>query len=193
MVDVADVTGAAMIGPTNLRLRHASGSEVVPPIVDRQVVRRAWRIVGPVETMLKQGKITKRCWRAWDVFETDWNAAMIQPALIARYGERAGAGGTPPSQMTFYAMDKAETRDERRSASVGRVERALDAVRVPQLKTVLLALASTDSGLEEIGRAVSRYADRGKAITAAVMSIEYALELLAQHYETIYGQSQIAP
>lgn len=193
MSDAADVTVNAALGPTQERLRRASGNEIVAPVVDKQVMRRAWRIQSPVETMLKQGKITHRCYRAWDQFETDWNNAMLQPTIIARYGDRAGSGGTPPSQLTAMAIECAERRDEKRSAAVRKVERALEAVRVKPIQSTLIALVSSDHGLEDIGRSISRYADRGKAVAAAVISIEYGLELLAQHYETLYGQSQISP
>jgi len=184
---------AVMFGPTVQRLRHVQGNDVVMPTVSRQEVRRAWRIVSPVESLRNAGKISYELWAAFDTFDTDWHKSAAQPNLIARYGERAGSGGTPLKHMTSDVIEAADDRDEYRAAAANRVRVALAAIVVPRMQRALLMAVQGEGGLEEIGRTISRYTDRGKAIAVAAMALEDALCLLRHHYQTLHAQSQPVP
>lgn len=182
-----------MVGPTMHRLLHTRGSEVQTPEFNRQMARRAWRIVPAVETMRKQGKITEGQWRAYERFDEEWNKAAAGPSVIAKYGERAGGGGTPVAHMTSDAFDAIERRDGVRRLALAKVEAALQAIGVPRLCKALALSVANECGLEQIGYSISRYTDRGKAIAVAAMALDDALWLLDQHYTRLYGQSQVAP
>ncbi len=184
---------AVMERPTSMRLRHARGLEISEPVVNQAQVRRAYRITPAVETMHKVGKISDRERSAYDRFEADWNTAGAGPSVIAKYGERAGGGGTPIAHLAASAFRPIEDRDERRSKAVESVEDALAAVCVPSLCKALVLSVGNECGLEVIGRSISAYTDRGKAIAVAGEAIRAALCLLDQHYSRLHGQSQIAP
>lgn len=177
--------------PTRERIAHARGCIVDEPSIDLKMRRSAYRIVGAVETMFRQGKISPEQWQAFDRFETDCERAAIQPKLIGGYGS-AASSGTPLAQMAAHVIEAAETREGRRSEAIYRVEGALAAVRVPRMQSALM-LAVQGEGLERIGMEVSRYRDRGKAIAVAHTALEDALCLLSHHYASLYGQAQIAP
>jgi len=189
------MTNAAqqVVGPQVHRLRHVRGNEVTEPGVSQQAERRAWRIVSAVETMHKAGKITEGMWQAYDRFETEWEAAGAGQSIIARYGERAGSGGTPVAHMTSTAFEAAQRRDARRRLAIGKVEAALCSVGVPRLCRALMLAVSNECGLEAIGRAISPLKDRSQVIAIAGAALEDALWCLEQHYSRLYGQAQVAP
>lgn len=186
-------TTAEVIGPTSSRIAHNRGNDLVAPTLSQSEDRKAYRIVTAVETMRRQGRITEGMWAAYDRFEEEWALAGAGPSIIARYGERAGSGGTPVAHMTSAAFDAIERRDSRRRLALGKVEQALLAVHLPRLVKALVLSVANECGLEAIGRSISRHKDRAQAIAVAGAALEDALWCLEQHYARLYGQSQLAP
>lgn len=184
---------AEAVGPQANRLKHVRGNEVVAPDVSMAVERRAWRIVPAVETMRKQGRITEGMWQAYDRFEREWETAGAGQSVIARYGERAGSGGTPVQHMTSAAFDAVERLESRRRLAIEKVEAALLAVKVPRLCKALVLSIVNECGLEAIGREISLKRGRSECIAIAGAALEDALWCLEQHYARLYGQAQVAP
>lgn len=179
--------------PTTERLRHGRHMHVESPQVDRQVDRRAWRLVNVIEVMHRRGKLDDRRWVAWERFERDWNRAAISSSIIAKYGERAGAGGTPVSQMTAEAMTRADMMDVRRMDAIERVSGALLATTLPRLQQAIVMVASEECNLAQIGARISRYEAPRQCEAVASAAIEDGLWLIYQYYQRLYGQSQVAP
>lgn len=179
--------------PTTERLRHGRHMHVDAPLVDQRVERRAWRLVNVVEIMHRKGKIDDRRWSAWERFERDWNRASIAPSIIAKYGERAGVGGTPVSQMTAEALSKAGAMDDWRMAAIDRVSGALLATTLPRIQRAMVMVVSEECNLEQIGRAICSLRSREQCIAVAGAAIEDGLWLIYQYYQRLYGQAQVAP
>jgi hypothetical protein len=169
------------------------GIEVQMPATDRKVSRRNWRMVNVVETMHNDGKIDDRRWSAWQRFQRDWVASERAPSVIQKYGDRFGSGGTPEWQMAADAFTMADERMKFRIDQIDRLRNALEAVSAPNLQVALVMAAACECSLEDIGRKVSWYGDRGKAIAVAASMLDTALWLLHCHYQALYGQSSKAP
>lgn len=180
-----------MVGPTSQRVRRAasSGTAFDMPVEDRRVARRAWRMVNVVETMHREGKLCSDRWAAWQRFQRAWLASEIGPSVIQKYGDRFGSGGTPDWQVMAEAFDIADARESQRVLKRDQLRNALEAVSAPGLQRALVMAVGVECSLETIGRSVSRYADRGKAIAVAASMIEVGLWLLHCHYQAIHGQS----
>lgn len=188
---MTNAAAEVMIAPTRERLRHARGSTIDEPVVDQKIARQAWRLVGVVEAMHRAGKIDDRRWAAWERFERDWNRAAIQPSIIARYGERAGAGGTPVTQMTADAMDRAALADYRRSDAIERVRDGLLSLMLPRLQQAIVIAASEQCNLEMIGARITPLKSQQQRIAVAGAAIEDGLWLLHNFYSRLYGQAQV--
>lgn len=182
-----------LVGPTVSRIAQAKGIEIEMPVVNRRVVRKAWRMVSVIETMRREGKLCDGRWEAWERFERDWRRTELGASIISKYGEQAGSGGTPLTQLREMAFERAAALDEVRFQATRRVMQALSAVGVPRMQWALLMVAGQECNLEMIGQRISRYADRGKAIAVAASAIEDGLWLLHNHYQNLYAQSQTAP
>jgi hypothetical protein len=190
---MTNAAAEVMIAPTRERLRHAQGSTIDEPVVDQKIARQAWRIVGVVEAMHRAGKLDDRRWEAWERFERDWDRAAIQPSIIARYGERAGTGRVPVSQMTADAVRGVEVNDLRRSDAIERVQDGLLSLKLPRLQQAIVMAASEQCNLEMIGARIARHKSPKVRQAIAGVAIEDGLWLLHTYYARLYGQAQVAP
>lgn len=181
------------VSPTAERLRHARHMSIETPLVDQRVARRTWRLVSVIDAMIEADKLDDTRKLAWERFSRDWNVAGIQPGVVARYGERAGLGGTPVAQMTAEALDMADAVEVRRIDAIDRVSNALLTLVLPRLQQAVVMVASEECNLEMIGARISRYRQRGQRIAVASAAIEDALWLLGAFYQRLYGQASPAP
>ena len=143
--------------------------------------------------MRKEGKLTDERFEAWERFERDWIRTELGNSIVAKYGERAGTGGTPVSQLRELAGARAWAVAELRSHAIKRVIAALNHIGVPRMQWALMMAAGQECNLEMIGARISRYTDRGKQIAVAATAIEDGLWLLHTHYQNLYAQSAVAP
>jgi hypothetical protein len=165
-----------VIAPTPERLSKAVYVE--KPAKDQKTKRDAWRIVSPVETMYKRGQLSEECWQAYQRFERDLDRADRVTSAIAKYGERAGAGGTPVSQLATEVI----CPEDIKIAAIQRVEEAMEAIghtpTIAALKTAILK----ETTLEEIGRKFGGWRNKAQACAAAVTMIQHGCYRLAVHY-----------
>src|SRR5690606_16530652 len=97
---------------------------------------------------------------------------------VAKYGERAGCGGTPASQLATNVI----CPEDIKTAAVRRVEEAMEAIghipTIAALKTVI----TRETTLEEIGRKFGGWRNKAQACAAAVTMIQHGCYRLAVHY-----------
>ena len=192
------MTQAAMetterLGPTMERLRHGRHMHIEAPFVDQRTERRTWRLVNVVEMMRRAGRIDERRWDAWERFEKDWDRAAISRSITAKYGERAGLGGTPVSQMTAEAIEMANAADVQRLDAIERVHGGLAAISVPRLQRAMVMVVSQECNLEQIGAVVTTQKSVKQREAIARAAIEDGLWLLHTFYQRLYGQASVAP
>lgn len=164
------------IAPTQDRLRKAP--HVERPSLDQKTKRDAWRIVGIAETMWKRGQLSDDCWQAFQRFERDYDRADRVSSAIAKYGERAGAGRTPVSQLATEVI----CPEDLKTAATQRIEQAMEAVgHVPTI-AVLITMITKETTLEDIGRKFGGWKNAPQARAAAVTMVQQGCYRLAQFY-----------
>ena len=176
--------------PTPERLREIETAiEIYATTVaaGRDLAREAWRVVPVVEHMQRRGQLTDTDTRAAETFYRDFVLGHRIGGLTSRYGERAGTGGTPLSQLASSAgTTPDETRAEYHRAFI-------DACRaINHMPTVewmvriiceqLLAAEPKPPTLADAGRAYMGYRDAKQAQAVGATLIKTGLERLALHY-----------
>ena len=165
-----------LIAPTQDRIRKAV--HVEKPSFDQKTKRDAWRIVGVAETMWKRGQLSEECWEAFQRFERDYDRADRVSSAIAKYGERAGAGGTPVSQLATEVI----CPEDIKAAAVRRVEEAMDEIGHRPTVCVLVTMITKETTLEDLGRRFGGWKNAPQARAAAVTMIQQGCYRLAQFY-----------
>lgn len=164
------------LAPTTERLRKAV--HVEKPSQDQKTKRDAWRIVGVVETMYKRGQLSDECWEAFQRFERDVDRADRVSSAIAKYGERAGIGGTPVSQLAADVF----CPEDLKVAAVRRVEEAMEAIGHVPTVAALMTVILKETTLEKLGRQFFGWKDAKQARAAAVTALQHGCYSLAQFY-----------
>lgn len=172
------------IAPTPERLKKAP--HVERPSINQRTKREAWRIVSPVETMYKRGQLNEECWHAFQRYERDVDRAYRYASIISRYGERAGARGTPVSQLTAEVI----CPEELRADAIRRVVEAEEAIGSKVMVCALKTLILKETTLEEIGRKFGGWKNKPQAIACAVTLIQQGTYKLAIHYGYLRERSK---
>ena len=170
-------TATALLGPTRERLGKCGDFDI--PITDAKRRRQAFRIVGVVETMWRAGSLPDRSMTAFKAFEKDLSIAHGSRGLLSRYGDDVTGIGTPLTQQVSDLL-AAEHRSEAHRSLAG----ALKAIGEPRTVETLLALATKDVKLEDIGRAILLIGNRQQAVAAARRTVQCGTYNLAEHYGT---------
>lgn len=165
----------ALLGPTRERLAKCGDFDV--PITDTKRRRQAFRIVGVVETMWRAGSLPDRSMTAFKAFEKDLSMAHGSRGLLSRYGDDVTGIGTPLTQQVNDLL-VAEGRSEAHRRLAG----ALKAIGEPRAVETLLALATKDIKLEDIGRAILNIGNKAQAIVAARFTVKFGTWNLAGYY-----------
>lgn len=171
----------SLLGPTPERVAKAAGGVDVP-VVDTKRRRNAFRVVGIVETMLREGRLRPEQAAAFRKWERDMAVAHSSSALLSRYGELTGSGGTPLSQLASDLLSP----EERRTDAHRSLAQAAISVGEPRTVEVLIMLATTDATLEQIGRHVLMVGNRPQAKAQAERTIQLGTYWLARHYGFVH-------
>ena len=170
--------------------------------------RRGWYVVSGVEGMLRRGQIDLEHVAAAKAFYKNFHDGMRQGGLTARYGERAGSGGTPEKQRSVQYTTGADGRaveamgpDDRRTnahnawrdacAAIGYVRCRVTGKQEPSAalyhaqrfiaENFELQLEKAPT-LADIGRAFIGAKSDQQAQAAGVALIKMVLERLIVHY-----------
>lgn len=168
-----------MLGPTPERLRRAQSFDL--PGVDQKRRVHSFRLVDPIETMTRDGRLNDEQAHAFRRFEKDYTDAQKSSALLSRYGERASGGGTPLSQLANDLL----CPEERRADAFRKAHEAAIAVGEPRSVEALIMIVTSASTLADVGRQVLRVKNRGQAVAAAAVTLQIATYKLAEHYGLI--------
>lgn len=161
------MSSTALFGPT--RERVAKCADVETPIVDQTKRRNCWRVVGIIEKMVKSGKICEQRARAFADFEKDIRIVHNSDKLVSGYGR---LGGGEPTEALM----------ERRTAAHRRLAGATRAICDPRTVETLIAIATKNTSLEDIGREVLMVNNRSMAIAAVQRTVQMGTYALAVHY-----------
>lgn len=181
------------IGPTMERLRKAEPSMIVPPVVDQKVTRRAWRVGSVVKALYESGAINVECLDAFERFERDVAKAGLEASLVAKYGERAGLGGTPLRQMVEIAIERADVREEMRSAAIARLDGALASIGEARQRLVIAMAVTGNHSLADLGRACGCLQGKRQQEIEAKVMLRSALWQIHNYYQSLYAQANPVP
>lgn len=162
--------------PSKERLAKAGDFDV--PHVDQRSRRTAFRIIGVVEGMERTGRLRREQVTAFQRFEKDLSLASRSSHTISRYGDEAGAGGTPLSQLSTDML----SMDERQSDVHRNIAAAVRAMSEPRTVEAVTMAAVKDTNLEQIGKLVLLIGNKTQAIASAARTLQMGTYLLALHY-----------
>lgn len=163
------------LAPTKERIDRASFGVEAPEVTQR-AERRAYIVRDIWSDLHRRGQITPEEAEAGKRFAAHLEIAYRGRSVTPSYGTRL-AEGTPVGQLSASAADA----DAARVIDYVRLHTDAKAV-LPQTGRIALLLACDGKTLAQIGRLVAPYRDDNRAVTAAVMAIKTALELLSSHY-----------
>jgi hypothetical protein len=152
-------------------VKKAAGIDL--PVVDRRRKRIAFRLVGPVEQMWRDGRITDGQLAGFRKFERDMALTNPLKVLVSRVGSTPGDGDNEVEDVL--------------SARAGAFKR-LDDVKLwllPHTRKALEAMVLNDVTLEKIGREVLMVRNKPQAITAAQSNIQQGTWILGVFYGCI--------
>jgi len=175
------------VGPTPERVAKATGVDV--PIVDQTRRRQAFRMVDVIEAMSRDGRLRQEGVAAFRKFERALATANASGVLLSRYGAEAGGSGTPLSQLATDLL----CPEERRAEAVSDVHFAVLAVGEPRTVEVLLAIATQEASLEQMGRRILLIGNKTAAIAAAARTVQMGTYALALHYGYVQPPARASP
>lgn len=179
-------TETALLGPTPQRLARAFDADI--PITDSTRRRRAFRLIGVVEGMARQGKLKKEQVEAFGDFEKDLSHAFASGSVVVRYGEQSGSGGTPVSQLASHLLGP-----EKRADACASLALAARQIGEPRTLETLLAIAMAEATLEIVGRTILMIGNKTAAIAAAQRTVQIGTYSLAVHYGRTNPPSRASP
>ncbi len=163
------MSSSGVCAPTMERVRKAAGFDV--PSLDSKRKRHTFRLIGPVETMFRAGRIRQEQFHGFKHFETD--LYLTNPtASMARHG--SGGGGDVEDLLC---------RRSDAFASLARLARYLE----PRVYRSLELTALNETPLVEIGRQVLMLKNAPQARIAAEWTIQQGTWTLGVFYGCITG------
>jgi hypothetical protein len=177
--------------PTPERIAVAGAIKRIP-IHDRPngrlIVDYGYIVVQPIRKLFEANLIGQQEIDAACLFQTDHFVGMRAAGLVSSYGERARAGGAPPSQQ---AETKGMNQEERRTYHhdrylkacnhVGREEAYWLTAIVCEVQVEVLARTPN---FEDIGREYGGYNNRPQAKTSGESYVRSWLKNLTRFYRT---------
>lgn len=160
------------MAPTAERVRKST--EIDLPVVDTKRSRRAFRLIGPVEKMWRDGRIRDEQLAAFRKFERDIAITSPSRTLLARVGSLPGGNAENSAEEVLDVRAVAHKRMDELKYYLE--PRALEALRV---------MVTNDIKLEGIGRSVLMFGNKAQAITAAETVIQQGTWTLAVFYGCI--------
>lgn len=158
------------IAPTAERVAKSAGLDI--PIVDTKRRREAFRLVGPVEKMWRDGRIRDGQLAGFRKFERDLMLTSDSKTMLAQYGGSSG-GGLSAMESEDFAVERSTAF--RRLAEIKKwVE--------PRTYESLETMVTNDVTLEDIGREVLMIANRPQAKAAAERTLQQGTWTLAVFY-----------
>ena len=189
-VTLAPVQTLMASAPTPERLAKM-GTEIERYIVKIQANRDAeaevWRIVPVAEQMLRRGQITELELRAGQIFYRDFMESVRVSKLTSKYGERAGVGGTPISQMINTSEMSEEDRRIYYHQRVGEAMMAIGDYEATLWVLKIICEIPDANGkprkLSDAGKEFMGYKSPQQATAAGATLIKTGLRALVRHYD----------
>lgn len=166
------------MAPTAERVKKSADIDL--PIVDTKRRRNAFRLIGPVEKMWRDGRIRDEQLAGFRKFERDIAITSPSKTLLARIG------GLPGGCIENGTEDALDVRSEA-FRSLAEIERWME----PQTLEAMKSMVLNDTSLESIGREVLMITNRPQAKAAAERTLQQGTWTLAVFYGCI-AQSDAA-
>lgn len=160
------------VAPTLERVKKSADIDM--PIVDTKRRRNAFRLVGPVEKMWRDGRIRDEHLAGFRKFERDVAITSPSKTLLARVGNLPGGS----------VENGTEDILDNRADAFRRIDK-LEKILEPRALETLKVSVLNDVSLEDIGRNVLMYGNRSQAKAAAERTLVQSTWTLAVFYGCI--------